>query len=105
MKEKQDILVHLEGTGHDLAALEAMYHHSCYMRLTKYLAKPQKELQPESLHYTQSYNVFCDNHIKPMLLCSPYFVQKNNTQIIPKGPFTNTDVKNIQGPLFGPRQL
>ena len=45
LKERHDILVHLEGTGRDLPALEPWYHHSCYMDLTRFLSKPEKNLE------------------------------------------------------------
>ena len=45
------ILVHLEGTGRDQPALEPSYRHSCYIELTIFLSKPQKDLPEESLHY------------------------------------------------------
>ena len=66
-KQRTDILVHLEGSGRDLVALEARYHHSCYMSLTRPLTKEPPPLQPESLHYTKSFNAFCEAVVKPMI--------------------------------------
>ena len=68
LKERQDILVHLEGTGRDLPALEPHYHHSCYMDLTRFLTKPAKNLEELSRHYTKAYNKFCDTVVVPQIL-------------------------------------
>ena len=66
-KQRNDILVHLEGSGQDLVALEARYHHSCYLSLTRTVTKEPPPLQAESLHYTKSFNAFCDVVVKPMI--------------------------------------
>lgn len=68
LKERQDILVHLEGTGRDLPALEPHYHHSCCMDLTRFLTKPEKNLEELSLHYTKAYNKFCETVVVPQVL-------------------------------------
>jgi hypothetical protein len=68
LKERQDILVHLGGTGRDLPALEPLYHHSCYMDLTRFLSKPEKNLEEVSRHYMKAYEKFCETVVVPQIL-------------------------------------
>ncbi len=68
LKERHDILVHLEGTGRDLPALEPWYHHSCYMDLTRFLSKPEKNLEEVSRHYTKAYERFCETVVVPQIV-------------------------------------
>ena len=68
LKERHNILVHLEGTGRDLPALEPRYHHSCYMDLTRFLSKPEKNLEEVSRHYTKAYERFCKTVVVPQIL-------------------------------------
>jgi hypothetical protein len=68
LKEREDILVHLEGTGRDLPALEPRYHHSCYMDLTRFLSKPEKNLQEVNRHYMKAYEKFCETVVVPQIL-------------------------------------
>lgn len=70
LKERYDILVHLEGTGRDLPALEPRYHHSCYMELTRFLSRPKNELLEESPHYGKAYKMFCETIVVPKLIKS-----------------------------------
>ena len=68
LKERQDILVHLEETGRDLPALQPRYHHSCYMELTRFLSKPEKNIDEVSLHYTKAFDKFCETVVVPQIL-------------------------------------
>ena len=67
LKERQDIVVHLEGTGRNLPALEPLYHHSCYMDLPRFLTIPPKDLHDVSHHYTKAYEHLCETIIVPQL--------------------------------------
>ncbi|CAB4002697.1 Hypothetical predicted protein [Paramuricea clavata] len=67
LKARTDILVHLQGTGRDLPAMEPWYHHSCYMDLTRFLSKPEKNLEV-SCHYMKAYEKFCKTVVVPQIL-------------------------------------
>ena len=65
LKERHDILVHLEGAGRDLPALEPR---CCYMNLKRFLSKPPKEMSEESLYYQKAYEKFFESIVVPKII-------------------------------------
>lgn len=68
IKERHDILIHLEGAGRDLPAIKPRYHHSCCMDLTRFLSKPHKEAAVNTLPYEKAYDTFCTSIVVPKII-------------------------------------